>query len=105
MAQQLRIDKVERLSDGSIRVEYTYGETPLDPAPSGIGTTWPSVQAGRDALQVLKDSLSPEQLILLRLVQHVRSTGDVGLTNRAAMAGKAITMDYSLSGSQTISMS
>jgi len=104
MAQQLRIDKVTQLADGTISVEYTYGETPLDVNPSGQGVTWPSRQAMRDQIQAMKDSLSVEQLILLRLIQYARSTGDTQLTNRAAMAGKSITTDYSMAGTNTISM-
>ena len=104
MADRLRIDRVVQLGDGTVRVEYTRGDAPLGPLPSGHGVSWPSRQAARDAIEALKSQLSTEQLILLCLLQHARATGDVTLTNRAAMAGRSITMDYSVTGTQTIVM-
>jgi hypothetical protein len=104
MAKQLRIDEIVEIPGGGFDVRYTYGDTPLDANPSGLSVTFPSRQAVREAIQSLETRFTVEDMILMRVAQHVRATADTTITNRAALKNRTITLDFGLAGAAPIDM-
>lgn len=98
MAKSVRIDALLVNQDGSIILNCTDGEPPLSPTPTGTSFAWSNAAALNEALQELEDSLTPSMLALMVLASYARRTGDTNFSNKAAISGRQITVDFEISG-------
>jgi hypothetical protein len=91
MAKALRIDSLELLGDGRVRLTYTRGATPLPLAKGGEGIIWSSKADAAQALDDAASRLDAEDLLLMLLAVWRRA--NPAMTNPSVVVGKTITFD------------
>ena len=94
---RVRIDRIRRLPDNSVQVEYTEAkEGPLVAERSKRGLVIPQMNRATTA-RAMEDSFNPEQMILLMLIEWMRTTDPL-----SSLAGKVATVDATAATKVTI---
>lgn len=93
MPKSARIDEVIQHPDGKVEIRFTQGETPLPVLWSGLSLEFESVHALASHLAQAQENIADGPLLLLQAAKGAKLDPSLGAAFRAAVKGKAATLD------------